>query len=174
MNDKASTDVAPAADVAKGTSGDSFGDDELGQLQRILFGDHARQTNDRIDTLEKALLGALSDLSAQMSKDIAAVGKRVDAEAENRSQAATNLSARLEKDIDAAAKSTARLKTELDSAFERMTEALDAASVDTRKQIDEVRSDMTAAIETAQAELEERKLDRGALAALLSATASEL
>jgi len=134
------------------------------ELQRI----------DVCNLLKKALLGALSDLADQVGGDIAAVGKRVDVESENRSQATANMAARLEKDIEKGAQATAQLKVELDQAFERLTAALDSTSDDMRSELAAARSDLTAAIDTAQSELEERKLDRGALAALLSATASEL
>jgi hypothetical protein len=171
MNDKTSTADAEATPAA---APDLFGSDELGQLQQILLGDHARRTTERIDTLEQALLGALSDLQAQVESDMAAVNKRIDAEAENRSKANANLVSRFEDERNNQSSAVGLLKADLDDAFERLTGSLDTASTDARLQIEAVRIELTNMIEAAQGELEERKLDRGALAALLSATATEL
>ena len=61
-----------------------FGDDDLGRLQGILFGDHARKTSERIDTLEQALLGAIADLRDQMTEQIETVSAQLAAETETR------------------------------------------------------------------------------------------
>lgn len=72
-----------------------FADDDLGKLQGILFGDHARKTKDRIDTLESALLGAVADLRTVVESRFEALESRLDGEASTRTQAVANVSDRL-------------------------------------------------------------------------------
>lgn len=163
-----STNVSPD----EGYSGFSEGD--LGRLQGILFGDHAKQTHERIDTLEKALLGALSDMKSEISGEISALEKRIVAEEENRSTAVANLSDRVSADAKANKAATRKLQQGLDKGTEKLAKAIDDAVTDQRLELDATRRDLAAQIEATETELSESSVGRSQLAAALSQVADEL
>ena len=173
MKDKSAAEADEAA-PANATGLDAFGDDDLGRLQGILFGDHAQRTNDRIDTLEQALLGAIGDVRDHVDQQMQVLLKKVAAEGENRKKSVSNLASRVDKEVRERKKVVKRVEGQLDSTHERLTETLDLAANEARVELDAARRDLASQIEAAESDLDDRKVDRAVLATLLSATATEL
>lgn len=78
----------------------SFADGDLGRIQGILFGDHARRVDERLATLEAALLGAIADLRGELHTSFQALEKRVGSEEANRAKAMKNLGERLDSESE--------------------------------------------------------------------------
>lgn len=144
----------------------SFSNDDLGKLQNILLGDHARQTVDRIDTLEQALLGVISDLRADFQQRVSELDARITAEAGTRSKAMKNLTSRIDKEGEANASSLKDLTADLRSTENDMQQALDAAASGLTDELDGLRK--------SSGDLNASKVDRTALADLLSSAVEVL
>lgn len=171
--DKAKAPASVDSQSSAETYEPSFSNDDLGKLQNILLGDHARQTVDRIDTLEQALLGALDDMRAEFQERVGELDARIAAEADTRSKAMKNLTSRIDKDGAANASLLKDLTADLRSTENDMQQALDAAASGLTDELDMLRKS-TGDLSTASADLNASKVDRAALADLLTAAVEGL
>lgn len=149
---------------------DGFGDDALGRVQGLLFGDHAQRTNDRIDTLERSIGEMMSELRAAIDMQLAQLGERLDHEVQRRESVVSELDARLTQEVKLLAKDDKALVRKVDRANEAL-----------RNRIGQTAEKASAELATARQELADetelqlnRRVERGSLAELLRATASEL
>jgi len=155
-------------------SAPAFGKDDLGRVQQILFGDHVRKTHERIDTLEQALLGAIADLREATAAQIQNVESRLATETDNRTAALSKVGARLDEESKNSADATAELQNELQQTSGRLEAAIQSSSGSTQAAMDAMRQDVTADLERAQLELRGDKVDRNALATMMSTVAAQL
>jgi len=140
----------------EGVTEAGFGDDDLGRLQGILFGDHAKKTNDRIATLEEALLGALGDLRASVDAQFAAMERRIDAEADTRSQAISNVSDQVKEETRVREREQKALRKEHDKSYEQTTSAIDDLEERAARGLDETKQQVLAEIESGLQNLGDR------------------
>jgi len=162
---------APAEAEATPTSLDAaFGDDALGRVQGILFGDQARKTRERIDTLEQALLGVIDDLRSDVSAQIEALDGRISAESETRTTAMRNLTGRLDAEIDQRTDQASSIRADLVSSSEQISDRLMQAETDSRTEFDKVRADLA----TQDASLRHGLVDRASLAQLFASASEQL
>ncbi len=145
----------PAASATAG-----FGDDDLGRLQGILFGDHAQKTAERIDTLEQAILGVIGDLRAHVDTEFAAMNKRIDSEANTRAKAITNVRDRMKEDDRTRTSAEKALRKDMDSSHEQLTKAIDTLEQRSTSGLDAARSEITAEMESAVQGLSDSKVSR--------------
>jgi len=155
-------------------SAPDFGSDDLGRVQQILFGDHVRKTHERIDTLEQALLGAIADLRQQTTLQIQNVETRLTTETENRSSAVAKVSTRIDEESKNSADAAAELQNELHQTSGRLDAAIQRSSDHAQDAMAAMRADVTADLERAQRELRGNKVDRSALATMMSEVAAQL
>ena len=141
----------------------AFADSDLGRIQGILLGDHARRMDDRFSTLEQALTGAISDLRAEMQQSIEELGRQVRSEQTNRSTAMRNLGERIDTETE--------LRSEGESA---LIGKLDGAESTLRNIIATERSAVAGELQREVASMRERSIDKRDLAALFSETAEKL
>ncbi len=151
-----------------------FGSDDLGRIQGLLFGDHARKTTERIDTLERALLGVIADLRTELATQVAALSDRIDGEADTRVTAVTNLAGRLDEASRGQANEAKAIRTDLDASVEKLTETIDRASDHAARELETTRTELASSLERTDLELRDSKVDRAALAQLFTATAEQL
>ncbi len=151
-----------------------FGSDDLGRIQGLLFGDHARKTSERIDTLESALLGVIADLRRELTDEVTALSDRINSESETRTKAVTNLSSRLDEASKGSASETKALRKDLDTSVEKLTESLDKAEAHAASQLEATRAELAGSLEQTDLDLRDTKVDRAALAELFNATAAKL
>lgn len=166
-----------AADESISVAQAAFGNDDLGRLQNILLGDHARQTVDRIDTLEQAVLGVIDDLRTELRDSVSALEGRITAEADTRTSAVSNLTSRIDDE-------TATRKTSIKDLNKDLTKDLRTTESDLNQAIESAASSLTGHIEdlrstakdlaAVDADLGDAKVDRIALANLLSAAVAGL
>jgi len=166
----------PAADTKlPGTeSTEGFGDDPLGMVQGLLFGEQAKQTNERIDTLERALLGAISDLSEKIDGQISSVGEDIAREASVRTSAVSNLRDRLREDVKVLTKSGRVTERALEKAHTSLSTEIEQAAAHAGTERDRIRVEVRAESNARAAAIEDHMVDRATLAALLRSTADEL
>lgn len=167
-------DQSDSATTSPSQSTDVFGEGDLGRIQGILLGDHAKRTNERIDTLEKALLGAISDLKSEMTSALGDLAKRIDAEEKNRTTGIANLSDRFKTSTKSTTTELKSLQSSLEKSQESLTTRIDEATGDQRLELDAVRRDLSAEIETTETDITNRTVDRLQLASLMEKLAAEL
>lgn len=151
-----------------------FADDDLGRLQGILFGDHARKTTERIDTLEQALLGAIADIREELTSQVKDLSKRIDSEAATRAKAHTNVTERLSEEIKTRSSEAKKMQRQIDGSVDKLNAAVEEATADARLENESSRRELVRMIETTEADLRDYAVDRRALAGLLSSTADQL
>ena len=127
-----------------------FGDDDLGRLQHILLGDHARKTLERIETLEQALLGAIDDLRGEMRDRIKEVEGSLASEANVRTTALTNLTSR----IDEEAKSRSQAIKQADKAATQAIAGLDSQFGDLASKVESDTASQTNALSELRSQVE--------------------
>ena len=140
-----------------------FGDDDLGRIQGILFGAHAKKVDERLAALEEALLGAISDLRNDLNEEIVAVKKQVAAEETTRSKAMKNLGERVDTEAEIRGETERELVGKIDSTESSIHASMEA-----------MRSSMTSDSDQALAQIRDDKTDRASLADMLSAVADQL
>ena len=141
----------------------SFADSELGQIQGILLGDHARRVDERIATLEDALLGALADLRTELRAALQSLDGKVKTEETNRMQVMKNLGLRIDTESDL------RGETE-----RQLTHKIDTAESALRTVIADERTAMTADTERELNALRHNSVHRKDLAEFFAQTAEKL
>lgn len=168
------TEKASATTESSQEEGVGFGNDDLGRLQGILIGDHARKTSERIDTLEKALLGALADLRSEMTSHVKKLTKQLDGEKDTRATAVDNLGQRLREEAKSRASDTKQFQATVDSSIEQLQGSVEATASDARLELEATRRELIKLLEDTAAEERDYATDRRALATLLAQTAAEL
>lgn len=168
---------------AKSSSGESaapassFGDDDLGRIQGILFGDHARKTDERLNVMEIALLGAIADLREETAAKLEAIESRITAEAETRERAVSNLGSKVGREV---AEQTEKIDAHVRVADEQTTKLDDLRSevesveAGVKKSLESVEATMGQAIAEARVEMATDKVDRADLATLFRALGDQL
>lgn len=146
-----------------GTSGADFGDDELGQIRSLLFGEHARRTLERVNRVENQVLAAIDELRTHVDERFAALDTQFAAEVDVRTAEATALSTRVDEEATARREANIDLRTDLDRR-----------SAEIRKQLRSATSELSERIEGVDADLRHRNVNREALAGLFEQAASNL
>jgi len=145
------------------TTAPAFAEGDLGRIQGLLFGDHARQTEERLATLEQALLGAISDLRNELQQSFTSLEKRVASEESNRAKAMKNLGERLDTEAEVRIEGEASMSSKIDTTETAIRHAIAteraAAAADVEREFTTLRSD---------------SVDRNDLAELFAATAERL
>lgn len=170
MSDQ-STESAENTEIQE-TTGFAAGD--LGRVQALLFGDQARQSRERVDTLEQALLGAISDLRDEMRSQFGELEKRITNESENRSTALANLTSRVREDVKTLTKTDRGLERDLTKTSEKLHAAIDRTAAESRTSIDAARHDLSEEIQRTNTNLRDSNVDRSALAGMMAAVAEQL
>lgn len=129
-----------------------FGDDSLGKVRGILFGELARETSDRIDHLEQALMEAMRDIRADMDRHVGALNEMLTTETGKRKT----------------------LRRDVEKAMDGLSSSLHTTSSASQQLLDLTRTELDRKIDDVHTELSESKVDRSALAALFSTTATQL
>lgn len=159
----------PATDFASPMAV-GFRDDDLGRLQRILVGDHVQQTNERLETLERALLGALGDLRESLDVRLGSIEDRLDAELETRTQSVANITEQLTEEARIRARAQNLLRRDMDEGFEKTTRLIDELEARVERSVEEARSDANANV----ASLESQSVSRSGLVQALVNAAEKL
>jgi len=140
-----------------------FGDDDLGRIQGILLGAHARQVDERLASLEQALLGAIADLRNDLHDEIVAVKKQIAAEETTRFKAMKNLGERVDTEAEIRSETERTLVSKVDNVETSIHESINA-----------MRSSMTSDNDQALAKIRDDKADRARLADMFAAVAEQL
>lgn len=156
MNDRMSETTATEASV-------DFGDDDLGRIQGILIGAHARQVDERLASLEAALLGAIADLRTELKTEIATVNKQIDAEETKRSKAMKNLGERVDTEAEIRSETEQSLISKVDNVETSIHASIESA-----------RTSMASDSDAALAQIRDDKADRIRLADMFAAVADQL
>ena len=157
------------------TQGESvFADDDLGRIQGILFGDHARKTDERLNVMEIALLGAIADLREETAAKFEALDARLDAESETRDRAVGNLSSRLGRDVTDQSKRLTDLRSEVESMEEGFTKSVGAIESTVDSAIGQLRSDTQQSIDETRTSIGKKKIDRSELSRILRELGEQL
>jgi len=169
--------TTPAAEAPEG--------DNLDRVRNILFGQKARDLDDRLGKSEQRILRELGELrtaldrrvdtlEAYVKEEVASFGRRLAAEQTARSDSDTDL----ESSINDLGRSMERKLTAARDANEESARELRQSVLERsnalRDELSAKASELFEAIETAAAELQHRKTDRAALAALLNDVALRL
>jgi len=155
MSEDTQTQSETASSGAQG-----FGDDDLGRLQGILFGDHAKKTTERIDTLEQALLGVIADLRSHVDAELAALNKRIDSETDTRAKAVANMRDSLKEESRSRTSTEKALRKDLDRSHEDLTRSLDAVEQRSTQSLEAARAELASDVESAVQGLSEAKVSR--------------
>jgi len=134
------------------TDDEIFGDDSLGKVRGILFGDLTRETNERLDHLERALTAGMGDLRSDMDRHIESLTKMLENETGKRKD----------------------LRREVEKAMDGLSNSLNSSSSASRQLLDLTRSELDRKIDLVHTDLSDAKVDRSALAALFATTATQL
>jgi len=151
-----------------------FGDDDLGRLQGILFGDQAKKTDERIATLEQALLGAIDDLRSSMEAQFDAVDRRIDGEVETRSKAVVNVTDQVKEEKRARTSGEKTLRSDVDKMHEATTRSIDDLEERATQSLEDARSQIASDIDSGLQALGDRSVPRDDLAQALVRAAEEL
>ena len=163
----------PAADSVHPIAA-GFRDDDLGRLQRILIGDHLQQTNERLETLERALLGALDDLRESLDSRLGAIEGRLDAELDTRAQAVANVSQQLTEEARIRARAQNLLRRDMDEGFEKTTRLIDELEARVERSVEEARGEMQAEVHDKVTSIENKAVSRNGLIKALVSAAEKL
>jgi hypothetical protein len=159
--------------------------DNLDRVRNILFGQKARDLDDRVSRSEERLMREIAELrtavdrrvdtlEAFVKEEVASLGRRLQAESTARGDADTDLEASvadlgrsLERKIGAA-------RDEAEAGARALRQSLLERSNELRDELSAKAAELFADIERAAADLQHRKTDRAALAALLNDVALRL
>ena len=154
-----------------GAPASEFRDDELGRLQGILLGDHARRTNDRLETIERALLGAIADLRTSIDERFSGLEARIDAESDTRSRALNNVSGQVSEETRIRERALGLLRTDFDAGYDKTTRLIDDLEQRTFRGLQVVRGEMQEELEASMTSMNDRNVARTDLVrALIQAT----
>ncbi len=173
-NTSSESTKAPTESVSSGASTSPFGDDDLGRIQGILIGDHARKTEERLNVMEVALLGAISDLRDSTNAQIESLETRLAAEAETHERAVSNLGSRMDREAADQAAKVAELRSDVESVEDTLKSSIDGTESAMVKAIDDAKLETKKDLETARAQLGADKVDRVALSKMLRALGDQL
>jgi len=103
-----------------------FGEGDLGRLQQILLGDHARQAAERIDLLEQAMLGAVADMRRDVDLRFEELSNRLDAENSERTEEVGRLKGRATRESNARNEMSVEMHQKISHLESRLAEHLAA------------------------------------------------
>ena len=161
-------------DITTQSKSADFGDDDLGRLQGILFGDHARRTNERMETLEEALLGAIEDLRQAIQSQFVDLERRLDGESETRSKAIANVTEQVKGESRNRETATKAIRGDFDKGYEQTSRAIDDLERRAKESLEETRTELSAEIEAGLGALDDKVVPRDGLAKALVRAAEEL
>lgn len=157
--------VEPTAPVSE------FGDDDLGRLQGILLGDHVRKTNERLETIERALLGAIADLRMSMNEQFSSLEARIATESDTRAKAVANVSSQVAEEARIRERALSVLRKDFDAGYEKTTRLIDDLEHRSYRSLEEARGEMHAELAASVASVNDRNVSRTDLVkALIQAT----
>ncbi len=165
-----STDIATASAEIDLT----FGDGDLGTIQGILLGGYARQTSERIGTLEAALLGVIADLRSEMDIRFEKLSKQIAAESQTRTTAVNNVVSRHEAESNARVKAEQAIRAELENTRSTLDSAINKTTVTAAAELSRVRAELAEQLQQTDSSLRDNKVDRETLAGLFEATIDQL
>lgn len=172
-------------DEAKSQSASKSGGESLDKVRDILFGSQAREYEKRFARLEDRLLKEASDLREDLKrrfdtlegyikKEIEALGARLKAEHDERTESAKELSVELKDTARTFEKKTGQLDEHLTNSERQLREQILDQSKNIADEIRQKHESITASLERATSELRDEKTDRAALAALFMEVAMRL
>jgi len=170
----AGSDVASPSGQLASPSTDEFRDDDLGRLQRILIGDYVQQTNDRLETLERALIGALGDLRESIDTRFNSMENRLDQELTTRTEAVAEVSAKMTEESRIRARAQNLLRRDMDAGFEKTTRLIDELETRVEASVEQTRGDLHAEVESSVSSLESQTVSRSGLIKALLGAAEKL
>lgn len=168
-DNQSSSDTTTGSTPLTGSSetGSSFGDDDLGRIQGILFGDHARKTEERLNVMEIALLGAIADLREETAKSIEAIEAKLVGEADTRERALSNLGSRVGRDIADQTAKVDDLAIEIESVETNVKHSVESVESAMGVAMAEAKAVAQRDIEAARIDIGSGKVDRTDLARML-------
>ncbi|HTG14195.1 MAG TPA: hypothetical protein VK747_02900 [Blastocatellia bacterium] len=172
-------------DEVKSQSPSKSGGESLDKVRDILFGSQAREYEKRFARLEDRLLKEASDLREDLKrrfdtlevyikKEIEALGGRLKAEHDERTESAKELSVELKDTARTFEKKTGQLDEHLTTSERQLREQILDQSKNIADEIHQKHESITASLERATSELRDEKTDRAALAALFMEVAMRL
>ena len=172
-------------DEAKSQSASKSGGESLDKVRDILFGSQAREYEKRFARLEDRLLKEASDLREDLKrrfdtlegyikKEIEALGARLKAEHDERTESAKELSVELKDTARTFEKKTGQLDEHLTNSERQLREQILDQSKNIADEIRQKHEAVTTSLERATSELRDEKTDRAALAALFMEVAMRL
>lgn len=181
----ASPAQSEAPDEAKSQSASKSGGESLDKVRDILFGSQAREYEKRFARLEDRLLKEASDLREDLKrrfdtlegyikKEIEALGARLKAEHDERTESAKELSVELKDTARTFEKKTGQLDEHLTTSERQLREQILDQSKNIADEIRQKHEAITTSLERATSELRDEKTDRAALAALFMEVAMRL
>lgn len=156
------------------TAAEAFGNDDLGRIQGILFGDHAKKTGERIDKLENALVAVIDDLRSDLDAQLATLGQRIDGEADIRNKAIKSLTTRVTEEGKTRSSDDASLRSDFEKTAQALTSSLEKASNQAAEELALARTQISSDLTSNTQKLSDTKVDRKDLAKLFTATANKL
>lgn len=149
---------------------EGFGDDPLGRVQGLLFGEHAQRTNERLELIEQTLFDMVAELRASVEVQLGQLAQQLESEVQTRADEISALDGRIGREVKAL--------TKVDNAFGRK---LEKTSTDLRGRISDTAATAATALESARLELttevdglQNRSVERAGLALLLRSVANDL
>ena len=172
-------------DEARSQSASKSGGESLDKVRDILFGSQAREYEKRFARLEDRLLKEASDLREDLKrrfdtlegyikKEIEALGARLKAEHDERTESAKELSVELKDTARTFEKKTGQLDEHLTNSERQLREQILDQSKNIADEIRQKHEAVTTSLERATSELRDEKTDRAALAALFMEVAMRL
>jgi gas vesicle protein len=172
-------------DEARSQSASKSGGESLDKVRDILFGSQAREYEKRFARLEDRLLKEASDLREDLKrrfdtlegyikKEIEALGGRLKAEHDERTESAKELSVELKDTARTFEKKTGQLDEHLTNSERQLREQILDQSKNIADEIRQKHEAITASLERATSELRDEKTDRAALASLFMEVAMRL
>ena len=122
----------------KTDSSTTFGNDDLGRIQSILLGNHANDVNERLGSLEEALLGAIADLRNDLQAEIVSVRQQLNAEQANRATAMTHLGDRIDSEAQQRREAEHELNAKLEAIDQSLHSSVDALAAEVATHIEHV------------------------------------
>lgn len=141
----------------------NFGNDELGQIRSLLFGQHASETLARIERVEHDLLNAIAEMQKTIDARFAEMENRIAAEVDVRTSVAANIVTRIDEEAAARRDAQIDLRTNIDRRSAQIRQDLRSAT-----------SELSERIHDVDADLRERNVNREALADLFEQAANNL
>lgn len=149
---------------------DGFGDDALGRVQGLLFGDHAQRTNARLESIEERLSEMIHELRASVDAQLLQLADQLNQETQTRDEAVSQIGTRVDQEVKDRTKAGNALGRKLEKANENLRGRIDQTADKASTELASMSEALAAEISVLQGDA----VERTALAALLRSTANEL